>query len=146
MTLTLTAFYAGLTGLLYLSLSIHVIKQRLNIGQGLGDGGDDTLNRRIRAHGNFNEYAPLTLVLIAGFEAMGAPPFWFTLPGLSSLSRVRCTPTGCRAAARNGAANTASSRPSPYCWSCLSPIFSWRFSKTIKQRGQKAPFLSCDRL
>ena len=49
MTLTLTAFYAGLAGLLYLFLSIHVIKQRIVLHQGLGDGGDDTLNRRIRA-------------------------------------------------------------------------------------------------
>ncbi len=82
MTLTLTAFYAGLTGLLYLYLSIHVIKQRIVLHQGLGDGGDDTLNRRIRAHGNFNEYAPLTLILIAGFEAMGAPALFVHLAGI----------------------------------------------------------------
>jgi uncharacterized membrane protein YecN with MAPEG domain len=82
MTLTLTAFYAGLAGLLYLFLSIHVIKQRLVLRQGLGDGGDDTLNRRIRAHGNFNEYAPLTLILIAGFETMGAPALFVHLAGI----------------------------------------------------------------
>lgn len=82
MPLTLTAFYAGLAGLMYLYMSIYVIKQRLNIGQGLGDGGDDTLNRRIRAHGNFNEYAPLTLVLIAGFEAQGAPALLVHLAGI----------------------------------------------------------------
>ena len=82
MTLTLTALYAGLAGLMYLYMSIYVIKQRLNIGQGLGDGGDDTLNRRIRAHGNFNEYAPLTLVLIAGFEAQGAPALLVHLAGI----------------------------------------------------------------
>ncbi|MBW6416793.1 MAPEG family protein [Celeribacter sp. PS-C1] len=85
MTLTLTAFYAGLAGLLYLYLSIYVIKQRLHIGQGLGDGGDDTLNRRIRAHGNFNEYAPLTLVLIAGFEAQGAPTLLVHLAGITLI-------------------------------------------------------------
>ena len=82
MTLTLTALYASLAGLMYLYMSIYVIKQRLNIGQGLGDGGDDTLNRRIRAHGNFNEYAPLTLVLIAGFEALGAPALLVHLAGI----------------------------------------------------------------
>ncbi|SFJ19575.1 MAPEG family protein [Celeribacter neptunius] len=85
MTLTLTAFYAGLAGLMYLYLSIYVIKQRLNIGQGLGDGGDDTLNRRIRAHGNFAEYAPITLILIAAFEAQGAPALLTHVMGLTLL-------------------------------------------------------------
>ncbi|WP_226549935.1 MAPEG family protein [Celeribacter naphthalenivorans] len=85
MTLTLTALYAGLAGLMYLYMSIYVIKQRLNIGQGLGDGGDDTLTRRIRAHGNFNEYAPLTLVLIAGFEAQGAPALLVHLAGIALI-------------------------------------------------------------
>ncbi len=83
--MTLTALYAGLAGLMYLYLSIYVIKQRLTIGQGLGDGGDDTLNRRIRTHGNFNEYAPLTLILIAAFEAQGAPAPLVHLAGLTLL-------------------------------------------------------------
>ncbi|WP_417254695.1 MAPEG family protein [Celeribacter sp.] len=85
MTLTLTALYAGLAGLLYLFLSIHVIKQRITVRQSLGDGGDETLNRRIRAHGNFNEYAPITLILIAALESQGASALPVHLAGLTLL-------------------------------------------------------------
>ena len=85
MTLTLTALYAGLAGLLYLFLSLHVIKQRFNTKQSLGDGGDETLNRRIRAHGNFNEYAPITLILIAALESQGAAALPVHLAGVALL-------------------------------------------------------------
>ncbi|MGE4327823.1 MAG: MAPEG family protein [Pseudodonghicola sp.] len=85
MTLTITALYAGLAGLLYLLLSAHVIKQRIATHQSLGDGGDDTLNRRIRAHANFAEYAPLTLILIAAFEAQGGAAPLVHLAGIALL-------------------------------------------------------------
>ena len=38
----------------------------------LGDGGDASMTRRIRAHANFIEYVPLALVNIALLEASGA--------------------------------------------------------------------------
>ncbi|GHG90330.1 MAPEG family protein [Pseudodonghicola xiamenensis] len=85
MTLTITALYAGLAGLLYLFLSIHVIKQRIACHQSLGDGGDALLSRRIRAHGNFSEYAPLTLILIAAFEAQGGAAPLVHLAGIVLL-------------------------------------------------------------
>jgi len=85
MTLTITALYAGLAGLLYLLLSAHVIRQRIATHQSLGDGGDDTLNRRIRTHANFAEYAPMTLILIAAFEAQGAPAPLVHLAGIVLL-------------------------------------------------------------
>jgi uncharacterized membrane protein YecN with MAPEG domain len=37
-----------------------------------GDSGDETLRRRIRAHGNFAEYAPLALILLGLVEGLGA--------------------------------------------------------------------------
>ncbi len=41
-----------------------------------GDGGDPVLQKRIRIHGNFTEYAPLfALVLVAG-EVVGASAMW----------------------------------------------------------------------
>ncbi|MDK3019859.1 MAPEG family protein [Pseudodonghicola flavimaris] len=82
MTLTITALYAGLAGLMYLFLSFHVIKQRVVLKQSLGDGGDDTLNRRVRTHANFAEYAPITLILIGALEAQGAPALAVHLAGI----------------------------------------------------------------
>jgi uncharacterized membrane protein YecN with MAPEG domain len=40
-----------------------------------GDGGNNRLNRRIRAHANFAEYVPFALLLIAFLEASGARHF-----------------------------------------------------------------------
>lgn len=69
-----TPFYAGLLGLLYLLLAANVIRTRRAAGVNLGSGGDELLERRIRAHGNFAEYAPMGLVLIGVLELAGASP------------------------------------------------------------------------
>lgn len=69
----ITAGYAAMAALGYFALSIRVIGARGRVGVGLGDGGDAVLMRRIRAHANFAEYAPITLVLTALAESNGAP-------------------------------------------------------------------------
>lgn len=63
-----TPLYAGLLALWYLVLSVRVV-QRRGHGVSLGDGGDDVLLRRIRGHGNFGEYVPLILLMMALLEA-----------------------------------------------------------------------------
>jgi len=71
--MVVTSIYAGLLALVFLALSIRVIQGRSSAGVSLGDGGDGSLNRRIRAHANFAEYVPLCLGLIALLESGGAP-------------------------------------------------------------------------
>ncbi|MEM8542306.1 MAG: MAPEG family protein [Pseudomonadota bacterium] len=51
-----------------LILSWRVIKSRQSGGASLGDGGDKTLQRRIRAQANLTEYAPLFVIVIALLE------------------------------------------------------------------------------
>ena len=73
-----TALYAALLALLLFILSIRVIGLRGNpafafIAQGRGD--DELLQRAIRAHGNFAEYVPLTLLVIFFLESQGAGTF-----------------------------------------------------------------------
>jgi uncharacterized membrane protein YecN with MAPEG domain len=63
----ITAFYAGLLGLLYLVLSLRVVQLRRR-GIPLGDGGDPRMLRVIRGHANFAEYVPLILVLMLMLE------------------------------------------------------------------------------
>ena len=64
-----TPLYAGLLGLWFLVLSLRVIQRRRNRdGITLGDGGDPRMLRLIRGHGNFAEYVPLILLLIALLE------------------------------------------------------------------------------
>ena len=73
---TLTAFYGALLGLIYAGLTGWVIGGRLSGNVLFGDGGQDALQRRIRSHGNFQEYVPLTLLLIGLYEAGGGAPGW----------------------------------------------------------------------
>lgn len=72
MTPTVTALYAGLLGVLYLVLGWQVVANRRRARVGLGTGGDTALERAIRVHGNFAEYAPLFLVLLLVAELNGA--------------------------------------------------------------------------
>ncbi|GJE54244.1 MAPEG family protein [Methylobacterium thuringiense] len=65
-----TAFFAGLFGLLYVGLSSWVVGGRVS-NDVLFGGGGDSLQRRIRAHGNFSEFVPLALLLVAFLEAGG---------------------------------------------------------------------------
>ena len=71
--LSVTAFFAGVLTLMFIRLSFNVIGLRRKNKISLGDGGIDTLDRAIRAHGNFAEYVPLGLVLMGCLELNGAP-------------------------------------------------------------------------
>lgn len=57
-------FYAGLLAFLYVGLTIYVIRGRFTYRVSLGDGGHPDMEKRIRAHGNFSEFAPLGLILL----------------------------------------------------------------------------------
>ncbi len=72
--LTIVPVYAALLALMYVALSAVVIRTRRSAGVALGFGGSETLQRRIRAHGNFAEYVPLTLLLLAMAEMGQAKP------------------------------------------------------------------------
>ncbi|MEI7871153.1 MAG: MAPEG family protein [Alphaproteobacteria bacterium] len=67
------AFYAALTGVLCVVLSILVIRQRMQTRISIGDGGDGNLGRMARVFGNFAEYAALVMVLLALLEICGGP-------------------------------------------------------------------------
>lgn len=62
-----TPLYAGLLTLLFLLLSFRVVQLRQK-GIPLGDGGDPRMLRVIRGHGNFAEYVPLALLMMAILE------------------------------------------------------------------------------
>ncbi|WP_462151821.1 MAPEG family protein [Pseudoalteromonas xiamenensis] len=56
--------YAALLGFLYVFLSFRVIFRRKKLRVALGDNNNIDIQRAIRAHGNFAEYVPFTLLLI----------------------------------------------------------------------------------
>ncbi len=71
MSLTITAIYASLAGLLLLVLSFRVVRSRRKLSVGLGDGGQESLLRAQRAQANFTEYVPIALILLAVAESQG---------------------------------------------------------------------------
>ncbi len=78
-----TALYAALLGFLLIFLSVRVIAGRRAGGINLGTGGDPLFERRVRAQGNFAEYAPIGLVLLLVLEG-GGTAVW-ALHGLGVL-------------------------------------------------------------
>jgi uncharacterized membrane protein YecN with MAPEG domain len=62
-----TPLYAGLLTLLFVLLSLRVVKFRQK-GIPLGDGGDPKMLRVVRGHANFAEYVPLALLMMAILE------------------------------------------------------------------------------
>lgn len=77
----ITLTYAGLLGLVFTVLSLGVALYRRGHKISSGDGGDKKLFRRIRGHGNFTEYVPMALVLIAGVEILHYPAWLVHLLG-----------------------------------------------------------------
>ncbi len=68
MPFMVTPLYAGLLGIVLLVLSFLVSRQRMRHKVSVGDGGVPALIGAIRAQGNFVEYVPLTLILLALLE------------------------------------------------------------------------------
>lgn len=71
MTPTITLLYAGLSALILLGLSAHVVALRRKHQVGIGTGSINTLERAVRAQANFTEYVPLALLIIALIEING---------------------------------------------------------------------------
>ncbi|AYO82424.1 MULTISPECIES: MAPEG family protein [Methylobacterium] len=66
-----TAVYAALLALVYLGLSGWVMGSRVSGNVLFGDGGDESMLKRVRSHANFSEYVPLALILVGLLEAGG---------------------------------------------------------------------------
>ena len=70
----IVALYIALNMILAPILMYRVGQVRLGKNINLGDGGDDLMISRIRAHGNFTENAPLALLGLLGLAMLGAHP------------------------------------------------------------------------
>jgi uncharacterized protein len=72
----ITALYASLLAILFITLSARVITARragkVEIGTATREGEDRNLLRRVRVHANFVEYAPYALILVGLAESLKA--------------------------------------------------------------------------
>jgi hypothetical protein len=62
--MSIIPFYASLLALLFVALSMQVIRLRRSRQIAIGDAGDAALLRAMRVHSNFAEYVPLCLFMI----------------------------------------------------------------------------------
>jgi uncharacterized membrane protein YecN with MAPEG domain len=73
--LKIVPIYAAILAILFFALSIRVIALRRSSKLPLGFQGDMALERRVRVQGNFSEYVPLALLLMAFVELHGSTPW-----------------------------------------------------------------------
>jgi len=70
--LPVTLVTASILSLLCLLLAARVTSARWKHQVSVGDRGNDEVLLRVRSHGNFIEFVPLLLILLALLEATGA--------------------------------------------------------------------------
>ena len=66
--LNIVPVYTAIFGLMFIYLSIRVIKQRRIAKVSIGDGDNPALRKAIAVHNNFSQYVPLALLLITFVE------------------------------------------------------------------------------
>jgi uncharacterized membrane protein YecN with MAPEG domain len=76
MILPITLTIAGAAAILHIWLSLRVSRLRRPLKIGVGDGGNEMLARRMRAHGNFAENVPLMLILLGLVELATGGNLW----------------------------------------------------------------------
>ena len=83
--LLITSVIAAALTIIFVKLSFAVIGLRRKNQICLGSGGIDDLERAIRAQGNFAEYVPFGIILIACLELNGAPWWLVAIPGITLI-------------------------------------------------------------
>ena len=83
--LLITSIITSILTIIFIKLSFAVIALRRKNQVGLGSGGHDDLERAIRAQGNFAEYVPFGIILIACLELNGAPWILVVIPGIALI-------------------------------------------------------------
>jgi uncharacterized protein len=82
LSLPITLTIAAGAALVNIWLMVRCGRARTKGGVSIGDGGDEFLIRRMRAHANFVESAPFVLILIAAIEATQNPGQWLWWVGI----------------------------------------------------------------
>lgn len=89
MILAVTLTAAAAAAIVNLWLFVRVGALRRAHGISVGDGGNEALQRRMRAQLNFAENVPIVLVLIAALEIAGIGETWLAyVAGAFILGRV----------------------------------------------------------
>lgn len=84
---TLAAAAAAAILNIWLSIRIGAVRQAAEIS--IGDGGNETLERRMRAQANFVENTPFVLALLLVIELSGKGSWWLAyVAGVYMIARI----------------------------------------------------------
>lgn len=87
--LPITLLFASLLALIFLALSVVVVRGRFIHHVSIGAGGKLPLERAMRIHANFAEYTPLALILLGLLEISGhRPDFLYALGTVFVMARI----------------------------------------------------------
>ena len=76
MKLEITLIIAAAAALLNIWLAVRVGRVRTSEQVSVGDGGNEAVIRRMRAHANFTEYTPFFLILLGLVELAWGSNIW----------------------------------------------------------------------
>jgi len=80
--LPVTLAAAAAAGVLNIWLALRINSARSASGVYLGDGGNEAVQRRMRAQANYVEYTPFVLALIIAIELSGKGSWWLAVVAL----------------------------------------------------------------
>ncbi len=86
MFVPITGFYGGLFAIMLVVLTRRVVRRRRSKHIGILSGGDQEMAQAIRVHGNFIEYVPIVLILMALLELNGMPFYVLHALGITMLA------------------------------------------------------------
>lgn len=85
----IATFFTAINILILFVLTFLVIRQRRSQSISMGHNDNEDMQRAIRVHGNFTEYAPLAMVGLFGMAACGASIYWmYAIGGVFTLGRI----------------------------------------------------------
>lgn len=89
MILSVSLCLAAAAAILNIWLMMRVGQVRVGEKVSIGDGGNDRLIRRMRAHANFTESAPFVILLTAGIELADKGSWWLAyVAGIYIIGRI----------------------------------------------------------
>ena len=87
--LPITLTIAGAAALLTIWIGARTGRLRYRHKVMIGDGGNEAVTARMRAHGNFTEYVPVFLLLLGAVElARGSPTWLWIVAALFVAGRI----------------------------------------------------------
>ena len=97
MPIPITSLYLIVFALFHCVLSFFAGRLRGSTGISIGDGGNPELLLAIRRQGNFLEYVPYLLIMLAALELTGASAAWLHGIGISLVIARVCHAIGLKA-------------------------------------------------